>query len=262
MPGFIEREGTRLLPAVLSLLMLIWFMLPLFRGIVNAGGIFGAAVSGGLAAAFIFRSRTAALISSLRSTRAGRAAFAVLCILAVLFTVYAAAISVFMIRSARNRPPSGDTTLVVLGCRVKNGEPSRMLRKRLDRACSYLEGHSGTRVVVSGGKGSDEKMSEAQCMKDYLVRRGIAPERIYMEDRSYDTSQNLRYSMELIRREGLCEEITIVTDGYHQLRASMLAKKQGIRTHSLSASTSWWLLPSYWVREWLGIAYYSVKGDV
>ena len=97
-------------------------------------------------------------------------------------------------------------------------------------------------------------------MKTYLTERGIAPERIYMEDRSVNTEENLRFSQEIIRREGLSENITIVTDVYHQYRAEMIAKQQGINgTLNISADTSWYLVPTYWTRELIGIGYYYIK---
>jgi uncharacterized SAM-binding protein YcdF (DUF218 family) len=79
-----------------------------------------------------------------------------------------------------------------------------------------------------------------------------------MENKSTSTEENLRFSKEIIDKEGLCGEITIVTDGFHQLRADILAKKQGIEARNISASTEKWLLPTYWIREIYGVAYYLV----
>ena len=158
-----------------------------------------------------------------------------------------------------DRPKNTDTTVVVLGCKVKNGAPSLMLGRRLNAAYEYLTEEPDVKVIVSGGKGDDEIISEAQCMRDYLVDRGIAPERIYMEDKSTDTDENLRFSQDIIRREGLPEHITIVTDGFHQLRSDMKAEKLGMRAYNISAHTPWWLVPTYWVREWFGIIYYIIR---
>ena len=95
-------------------------------------------------------------------------------------------------------------------------------------------------------------------MKDWLVANGIAPERIYMEDKSVNTEENLRFSKRIIDANGLPQRITIVTDAFHQLRADILAKKQGIESNNISADTVWYLLPTYWVREWFGIIYYRI----
>ena len=81
-----------------------------------------------------------------------------------------------------------------------------------------------------------------------------------MEDKSTSTEENLRFSRDIIEKEGLYEDITIVTDGFHQLRADLLAKRQGMRAYNLSAETESWLLPTYWIREWFGVAYSLVFG--
>ena len=81
-----------------------------------------------------------------------------------------------------------------------------------------------------------------------------------MEDRSADTEQNLRFSKEVAAENGLPGDITIVTDGFHQLRADMIARQAGLRAYNISARTPAWLLPTYWVREWFGVAFYAVFG--
>ena len=57
----------------------------------------------------------------------------------------------------------------------------------------------------------------------------------------------------IIEKEGLCRDIAIVTDGFHQLRADIFAKKQELRAYNLPSETEEWLLPTYWIREWFGI---------
>ncbi|MCR4862900.1 MAG: YdcF family protein [Ruminococcus sp.] len=261
MTGFIDREEVKIIPALISFALLLVFIAPLFKHIVNIGNIFGMAVSGALTLAFIFYGRTAGRLKALWESTAGKVAVCICGGLAALFVVYALTVSVFMVRSSAKRPANSDTTLIVLGCRAKNGYPSRMLRMRLDAAGKFLEENGGVNVVVSGGKGKDEATTEAWAMKQYLVSKGIAPERIFMEDKSVNTEQNLRYSMDIIRQEGLSQNVTIVTDGYHQLRAKMIAKKIGIDDNcAISADTSKILLPTYWVREWFAIPYYLVRG--
>ncbi|MBQ3915749.1 MAG: YdcF family protein, partial [Ruminococcus sp.] len=83
--------------------------------------------------------------------------------------------------------------------------------------------------------------------------------RIYREDKSVSTEENLSFSSKIIKENSLPEDITIITDGYHQLRADMLAERLGIKAYNISAHTSRWLVPTYWVREWFGVAYYIVR---
>ena len=95
-------------------------------------------------------------------------------------------------------------------------------------------------------------------MKDWLVEKGISPDRIYMEDKSVNTEENLSFSKKIIDENGLPQRITIVTDGFHQLRADILAERIGIESRNISAKTKWYLLPTYWVREWFGVLYYML----
>ena len=259
MSKFMEITEMRVLPTLISFVLLIIFLVPVEHGIINLGNIAGAAVSAGLTAVFMFFRPFRELVSRLWDKPAGRAAVCVCGGLFAAFVIMGITVSFFMVRAMNDRPAGKETTLVVLGCKVKNGRPSLMLKKRLDAAYGYLAENDEVCVVVSGGKGNDEAISEAQCMKEYLTEKGIAPERVFMEDRSVDTEQNLRFSREIIQREGLPETITIVTDGYHQLRAEMLAEKLGMEAYNISAETSWWLVPTYWVREWFGVTYYALK---
>lgn len=59
--------------------------------------------------------------------------------------------------------------LIVLGAQMKTGGPSKALQYRLDEACRYLDENPGIKVIVSGGQGTDEPVSEAQGMYDYLA---------------------------------------------------------------------------------------------
>ena len=73
-----------------------------------------------------------------------------------------------------------------------------MLQERLDAALKYLDDHKDTICVLSGGKGSDESISEAECMYRYMTERGIDPTKLIREDKSTTTRENLLFSMELL----------------------------------------------------------------
>ena len=92
--------------------------------------------------------------------------------------------------------------MVILGCQVKPWGPSILLQDRLDKALDYLEEHPDVQVVVSGGQGPDEPTTEAQAMYDYLVEYGVEPERIWQEDQSHNTWQNVRYTLALLEEKG------------------------------------------------------------
>lgn len=153
-----------------------------------------------------------------------------------------------------NPPPStGDFAVIVLGSRIYGDQPSLMLRRRLDKAAGYLALNPDAVCIVSGGQGPDEDYSEAYVMRRYLVGIGVDPGRVFLEDQSTNTRQNLRYSRALMDGG---DAAVIVTDSFHQLRASVFAASEGLTTtYNISSLTPWGLMPSYWLREILGVSW-------
>lgn len=250
--------AARCISAAAFFCLFLVFLLPVSRHIINVGNCVGMAVSLLIVLILLFWSRFCSFIGRCWEKPLGRTALCIAGLFTVAAVVIAAVISVFMVRAANDRPEDENTTLVVLGCQVRNGAPSLMLAQRLRTAYDYLSEHESVKVVVSGGKGEDEFVSEAQCMKDWLVEKGISPDMIYMEDKSVNTEENLSFSKKIIDDNGLPQRITIVTDGFHQLRADILAERTGIESNNISAKTKWYLLPTYWVREWFGVLYYKL----
>lgn len=248
----------RIIIAVLLVFSAIHFMTPMLSAIVNIGNITGVAVSVILFFMVVFRGTFAQMFSRMLTHKGGRIFLFTAGGIACIALIGAVVISCFMVKAMNDKPKNSQTTVVVLGCQINGETPSLMLKRRLDAAYDYLSENSDVKVIVSGGQGSDEVTSEADVMRKYLLKRGIEDSRIFMEDKSTSTEENLRFSKEIIDKEGLCGEITIVTDGFHQLRADILAKKQGIEARNISASTEKWLLPTYWIREIYGVAYYLV----
>ena len=142
--------------------------------------------------------------------------------------------------------------LVVLGAQMKPDGPSRVLQYRLDAALAYLKDHPECQVVVSGGQGSDEHISEAQGMYDYLVAHGLETDRILLEDQSVNTVQNLLYSAQYFDKEK--DEVLMVTNNFHVFRAVGIARREGYQKVSgLAAPGYWFLLPNNMLREFVGV---------
>ena len=151
--------------------------------------------------------------------------------------------------------------LIVLGAQVRGTRITNSLQKRLKAAETYLKENPDTLVIVSGGQGSGEDISEALAMKNYLISNGIAKERIIMEDKSTSTVENIRYSKKLLDRDD--RDVAIVTNGFHVLRSVSIAKKQGlINVQGLSAPSDPILLISYYVRETLAIIKDFLMGNM
>lgn len=114
--------------------------------------------------------------------------------------------------------------MVIFGCQMRRDGPSVLLRDRLDTALAYWETHPDIKIIVTGGKGDDEHISEAQGMYDYLTARGVDGEKIYMEDKSRNTWQNINNTFALMEREGwsLTDDVLLVSSGFHLARIEML----------------------------------------
>lgn len=229
-------------------------------GIINLGNIVGLVVSISGFLIFFLNGRFSKLIDTIMEESVGRVILNILSVFllfCILLAILISGIMVYKMNNQSNEP----TNIIVLGCKVKGTKPSLMLKRRLDTAYKYLIENEDVTVIVSGGKGYDEQISEAQCMKEYLINKGISPTRIIMEDKSTSTYENFKFSKEILEENSMpIDSITIVTDGYHQLRASMIAKKFDLKTYNVSGYTSWYLLPTYFVREWFGVTYQYIFG--
>ena len=162
---------------------------------------------------------------------------------------------------AGNRPGPEDCTVVVLGCQVSaSGEPTVMLRDRIDAAYDYLTAHPESRCVASGGQNDNEPISEAACIRDTLTGMGIDPARIYLEDKSTSTEENLAFSAQVIAENGLPESVAIASDNFHQLRSHIWAERSGLMPCSAGCASPWFLTAGYWAREAAALVYMVITG--
>ena len=156
---------------------------------------------------------------------------------------------------AAGKEPAPSATVVVLGCRVYGERASLSMVERLEAAYDYLVKHEDAVCVLSGGQGNGENITEAECMYRYLIAKGIASERLYKEERSTDTRENLQFSQKLIKEQGLNPVMAIATSEYHEYRAGKIAESFGIEYGAVPGKTAFWLFPTYYVRELYAILY-------
>lgn len=112
-----------------------------------------------------------------------------------------AALEVYIGLHSRGKTVSADANpqvMVIFGCQMRRDGPSILLRDRLDAALDYLEERPNIKIVVTGGKGDDEHISEAQGMYDYLTAHGVDGEHVLREDQSRNTHQNVRNTLGLL----------------------------------------------------------------
>ncbi len=253
-----RKKILRTMIVILGILGVIWFCIPLVKhkilNIGNATGIvvFLCMVIYGMKMPLIHQ-----WLIRIWDNRAGKVVLGVAALLVLTVSTLTVVFSVCMFKAAGQNPKE-NPTVVVLGCRVYGEQASLMLRERLEAAYAYLTEHEDAVCILSGGQGNGEDISEAECMYRYLTEKGISKNRLYKEDKSTSTRENLEFSLEIITEEQLNKEIAIVTNEFHEYRAAQIAKALGLEVSAVPAKTAWWLFPTYYVRELYGIVYEAV----
>lgn len=119
------------------------------------------------------------------------------------------------------------TAAVVLGAAQYNGEPSPVLRARLDESVELYETGDVDLVVVTGGGQAEDVTTEAKTGYDYLREAGVPDERIRLEVQGGSTYESLAATSRFLRDEGVIE-VVLVTDRYHARRALLTAQEVGL----------------------------------
>ena len=169
----------------------------------------------------------------------------------------------FVIKASFGEPEDSCEYMVVLGASVREAGPSNSLWDRIYGARDYLEAHPNVIAIVSGGQGPDEPMTEARAMYDELVKLGIDPNRIWMEDKATSTWENLQFSLKLIEEKtgGRPTKIGLLSSEYHMLRASLFADACGVDAVMIPARTTRLSQKiNHFMREVAGIWHYIILG--
>jgi len=194
------------------------------------------------------------LWGALRGHKAARRIVALL--LLIGFLLFAAA-EVQVLRYALHKDDRPVSAVIILGAGVYGTRPSLSLRVRLDAALAYLADKPDVPVVVSGGRGSGEDITEARCMFDYLTDHGLDADRIWQEDRSTSTKENLDYSAALLRSRGIdtADNIAVVSADYHVYRASLFWGPGMVPVPANMPGRWWPITVNYFIREAFGTVY-------
>lgn len=142
--------------------------------------------------------------------------------------------------------PEKSDCIIVLGCQVYGTVPSPFLKSRLEEGLRLYNQGYGSFIIVSGGKGAGEDITEALAMRDYLVSRGVSQSSVIMESDSASTYQNIINSKRVMNNCNL-KSAVIVSNSYHLRRISLIAEKE-----SLKASYSGIFVPEYKGKELKG----------
>lgn len=236
-------------------------------------------LSGLTAALLILAAICRFVLPGVRFSAALSAALAGVCVLAILLgrwagksragklcqRIFVAGLSVLLLsfcwvegllifRGGEDTQPA--EAVIVLGAGVNGETPSLTLQTRMDAAIDYLALYPDIPVVLSGGQGPGEAISEAEAMRRGLSAAGV--EQLILEEKSTSTAENFAYSKALLEAAGIDTEnavIAVVTNDFHLFRAQLIARRQDLATVGVPAKLPWrWLSANYYVREYFALA--------
>lgn len=175
-----------------------------------------------------------------------------------LFFVFYIMMYLFLKKKGEEKPIDYIPFMIVLGARVKGKTPTRALKRRIEKAYEYLAKNENTIAILSGGKGKGEWISEASCMQKILLEKGIAQNRLILEENSKTTRENIKFSKKWIKDKK--EPILIVTSDFHVWRGRILAAENGFRSvYGLGAKSEPVLVLHYYTREILAWVKYWIS---
>lgn len=169
------------------------------------------------------------------------AALAVLFVMVGIFTG-------IVIRGMNSAIPEDLSYVIVLGAQVRGLAPSLALMQRIEKAEEIVKENPDLPMILSGGQGPGEKISEAQCMWNCLTERGVSPDRLILEDQSTSTRENLLFSDRLT---GCSKKSTaLISNDFHICRALKIARSVGYEdVYGIAAKSEPIMKPHYFVRE-------------
>ena len=188
----------------------------------------------------------------------GRVTLAVL----ICGAVFYAGMLAFVAFSGYANPPTGnEKVVIVLGAGLRKDKPSLLLRYRLDKAYEFAENHPDTLVITTGGQGRDEWIPEGQAMRDYLIEKGLSPDRVVAETKSTSTEENFAFARQILEEMGVDADqpIVYVTNAFHCYRGGKYAQMAGFtQVSALPAGIPLRSIPTCYLREVFAVLYYWV----
>lgn len=187
----------------------------------------------------------------------GKAALGLL----VLGLLYFGYLCMCIFSDMHSQGSTGLDYVVVLGAQVRGQKPSKALTKRLEKALDYARENTGTKLILTGGQGSGEEISEAECMSRWLQERGIENFRLILEDQSTSTKENL---VNADRLTGCAEAHTgILSNDFHVYRGVQMARKLGYRQpEGIAADSDPIMEVHYIVREAFALVKAKLRGNI
>ena len=163
------------------------------------------------------------------------------------------------IKAARHIPAFDKDYIIIHGCQIrKDGTLTKLLQSRVDRAIEFSKmqkDKTGKDIIFvpSGGKGSDEVISEGEAMKRYLLENGISEDKILEETDSTTTEENIRFAKDKLEKHFGSPDYkaAFATTNYHVFRTGMLAEQNGLKAEGIGSKTKAYFWINAFVREFI-----------
>ena len=165
-------------------------------------------------------------------------------------------VEVAIVREGTVKNKESTDYILVLGAGLWGDVPSDTLVRRLDGAIKISNINDNSLIVVSGGQGFGETVTEADAMERYLLSKGMDKDRILREERATNTSENIIFSKEIMDNTWTSKEkynVTIITNNFHCFRAKFLSKRAGINSLTYSVDVQKAIKPAYFIREYFAV---------
>lgn len=163
-----------------------------------------------------------------------------------------------------NRPRLNQDFIIVLGSGLKGDKVPPLLANRIDKAIAFYRKQEAVTtpptLILSGGKGSDEQVSEAHAMQAYAVEKGVPIEHTIQENRSTNTYENMVFSKQIMDklRGGKYNSI-FSTNSFHLFRAGLFARMAGLSSQGIGAKTAFYYWPNAMLREYIAVVVMNKK---
>ncbi|MED2979429.1 YdcF family protein [Bacillus swezeyi] len=157
-----------------------------------------------------------------------------------------------------NRPKRNQDFIIVLGSGLINDTVPPLLASRINKAIDFYWKQAAVapppKMIFSGGQGPDENLSEAEAMQIYALKKGVPQKHTLKEDRSVNTYQNMLFSKQLMDSITDCKYNSIfTTNNFHLFRASLYAKRAGLKSQGIGSKTAFYYWPNAMIREYIAI---------
>lgn len=164
-------------------------------------------------------------------------------------------VSIIIVYAAISDKNEKVESIIVLGAGLKGETPTLVLVERLNYTIKYLQNNGDTKVIVSGGQGPGETITEAEGMKRYLVSHGVSESIIIKEEQSTSTYENMLLSKKIYEKMfgKKLKKVMIITNDFHMFRSKLLARRAGLEPYGISSATPWYIYPNVYLREFFAV---------